>query len=32
MDYVAAEDEARSAGRGMWAGAFELPWDWRHRR
>jgi endonuclease YncB( thermonuclease family) len=31
MDYVAAEDEARAADRGMWAGKFEPPWDWRHR-
>jgi len=31
VDYVAAEDEARAAGRGMWAGTFEPPWDWRHR-
>jgi endonuclease YncB( thermonuclease family) len=30
-DYVAAEDEARAAGRGMWAGSFELPWEWRRR-
>ncbi|HUE45530.1 MAG TPA: thermonuclease family protein [Aestuariivirgaceae bacterium] len=32
LDYVAAEDEARAAGRGMWAGTFEPPWDWRRRR
>jgi endonuclease YncB( thermonuclease family) len=31
-DYVAAEDQARSAGRGMWAGSFEPPWEWRRRR
>jgi endonuclease YncB( thermonuclease family) len=31
-DYVAAEDEARAAGRGMWAGTFEPPWEWRHRQ
>jgi endonuclease YncB( thermonuclease family) len=30
-DYVAAEDQARSAGRGMWAGSFEPPWEWRRR-
>ncbi len=29
-DYVADEDEARSAKRGMWAGAFTAPWDYRH--
>ena len=31
-DYVAAEDEARAAGRGMWAGSFEPPWEWRRRQ
>src|ERR671918_63096 len=25
-DYVAAEDKAREARRGMWAGTFEPPW------
>ena len=30
-DYVAAEDAARAAGRGMWAGTFEPPWEWRRR-
>ena len=30
-DYIRAEDEARAAGRGMWAGTFELPWEWRRR-
>jgi endonuclease YncB( thermonuclease family) len=30
-DYVAAEDEAQAAGRGMWAGSFEPPWEWRRR-
>jgi endonuclease YncB( thermonuclease family) len=30
-DYVAAEDQAPSAGRGMWAGSFEPPWEWRRR-
>jgi endonuclease YncB( thermonuclease family) len=32
LDYVAAEDQARKAGRGMWAGTFEPPWEWRRRR
>jgi endonuclease YncB( thermonuclease family) len=32
LDYVAAEDEARKAGRGMWAGTFEPPWEWRRRQ
>lgn len=30
-DYIAAETAARSAGRGMWAGTFEPPWEWRRR-
>jgi endonuclease YncB( thermonuclease family) len=30
-DYVAAEEEARAAGRGMWTGTFEPPWEWRRR-
>lgn len=28
-DYVADEDIARKAKRGVWAGEFEMPWDWR---
>lgn len=28
-EYVGAEAEARSARRGMWAGTFDAPWDWR---
>jgi endonuclease YncB( thermonuclease family) len=32
LDYVAAEDKAREARRGMWAGTFEPPWEWRPRR
>ena len=28
-DYVSAEKEALEAKRGMWAGEFEKPWDWR---
>jgi endonuclease YncB( thermonuclease family) len=28
--YVAEEAEARREQRGMWAGAFIAPWDWRH--
>ena len=27
--YVPEEDKARQAGRGMWAGEFVPPWDWR---
>ena len=29
IDYIAQEDEARLARRGIWAGWFEMPWDWR---
>lgn len=28
-DYVDAEREARNAKRGIWAGTFEMPWDYR---
>jgi len=28
-DYVAQEDEARKSKRGLWAGSFTPPWDWR---
>jgi endonuclease YncB( thermonuclease family) len=28
-DYVAVEDEARKAKRGMWRGSFVQPWVWR---
>ena len=27
--YVPAETAAKSARLGLWAGAFDLPWDWR---
>lgn len=27
--YDAEEGEARAAKRGIWAGTFEMPWDWR---
>lgn len=30
-DYVDAEAVARENHRGMWAGDFEAPWDWRRR-
>jgi endonuclease YncB( thermonuclease family) len=30
-DYVADEEAARLARRGMWDGTFEPPWDWRAR-
>lgn len=28
-DYVEQEAEAKAAKRGVWAGAFDYPWDWR---
>jgi endonuclease YncB( thermonuclease family) len=28
-DYVDEENEARKAKRGLWAGEFTPPWDWR---
>lgn len=28
-DYVSVESEAKAARRGMWAGEFVMPWDWR---
>ena len=30
--YVAHEQRARAAKRGLWAGTFELPWEYRERR
>jgi endonuclease YncB( thermonuclease family) len=27
--YVSQEDEAKAAKRGIWAGSFTPPWDWR---
>jgi endonuclease YncB( thermonuclease family) len=29
--YRKEEDDARKHQRGLWAGAFIAPWDWRHR-
>lgn len=29
--YAAQEQEAREHGRGMWAGEFVKPWEWRRR-
>jgi endonuclease YncB( thermonuclease family) len=31
-DYVAIEGQARAAKRGIWAGTFEDPSDWRRRK
>lgn len=27
--YVAAEENAKAQKRGIWAGRFQLPWEWR---
>lgn len=27
--YIGLEDEAKAEHRGMWAGEFQMPWDWR---
>ena len=27
--YLGFEDQARTAGRGLWKGQFVTPWDWR---
>lgn len=32
LDYVAEEDAARSAERGLWRGQFTEPWEWRLSR
>lgn len=32
IDYIAQEDKARLARRGIWSGSFEMPWDWRARK
>lgn len=28
-DYIGAEQEARNARRGVWAGQIQPPWEWR---
>ena len=30
--YVELESAARAAARGVWAGEFVMPWDWRRGR
>ncbi|HRO14316.1 MAG TPA: thermonuclease family protein [Paracoccus sp. (in: a-proteobacteria)] len=32
IEHVAAENAARAAGRGVWAGQAQAPWDWRAAR
>jgi endonuclease YncB( thermonuclease family) len=29
--YIQQEERAKGAGRGLWAGSFQMPWDWRKR-
>ena len=29
LDYVGEEADARAARRGIWAGEFVKPWEWR---
>ena len=31
QDYVVAEQDAERAGRGIWQGRFDAPWDWRKK-
>jgi endonuclease YncB( thermonuclease family) len=31
-DYIGAEQEAKNARRGIWAGTVQPPWDWRKER
>ena len=31
-DYIRDEDAAHRAHRGIWAGRFDMPWDWRSGR
>ena len=31
-DYVTQEETARAARRGLWAGSFVTPWDFRAHR
>jgi len=32
MRYVPTEDGAHRAGKNMWSGQFEAPWDFRHHK
>jgi endonuclease YncB( thermonuclease family) len=32
FEHVAEEDRARAHGRGLWAGRFTPPWEWRQPR
>lgn len=30
--YESIEAEAKAAGRGLWGGAFDMPWDYRREK
>lgn len=30
-EYASAQAEAKRAGRGVWQGTFDLPWEWRRK-
>jgi endonuclease YncB( thermonuclease family) len=30
--YVPAEERAQKAKLGLWAGTFQMPWDWRRTK
>jgi endonuclease YncB( thermonuclease family) len=32
IDYLRDEDLARHLAQGLWAGRFEMPWEWRQAR
>jgi len=32
LDYVVDEEQARLAKVGLWAGTFDMPWDWRQQQ
>lgn len=32
QDYISAEEEARRTHRNLWAGKFDMPWNWRRVR
>jgi len=31
-DYIGAEQEAKNAKRGIWAGSIRTPWEWRKKQ
>jgi len=32
LDYVDEEADAQAARRGLWAGEFVKPWEWRREK